>query len=112
MSALRTADPAYQLWHSARARAAYQVVPFHLTLDDVRAAWPRDGCCPVYGTPLRRGRGFQNDSSPSLDRLNGAWGYTADNVAIISLKANRAKGGLTTNELERIVTWMRGQGLA
>lgn len=107
----RAADPARTLWETAKQRAASTGVTFTLTIEDVRAAWPADGRCPVFGSTLRRGRGVMTDCSPTLDRVNPAWGYEPGNVAVISLRANRAKGGLTAQELERIAAWMRRRGL-
>jgi hypothetical protein len=85
---------------------------FSITPDDVRDVWPADGCCPALGIPLRRGKGFTTGNSPTLDRLNAEWGYTPDNIAVISMRANTAKGGLTSAELQRIVQWMNAMGLS
>lgn len=51
------------------------------------------------------------DASPTLDRLNPAWGYTPTNIAVLSLAANRIKSNGTATELERIAAWMRSRGL-
>lgn len=75
-------------------------------------AWPPDGRCPVFGMPLRAGIGKSHDSSPTLDRLNAAWGYEPGNVAVMSMKANRLKADATADELEQVAAWMRAQGLA
>lgn len=99
------------LWRSARARARKQGQRFTITVDDVRAAWPTDNRCPVLGIELVRGEGASQDSSATIDRLNGAWGYEPGNIAVISLAANRAKGNLRASELEQIARWMRAQGL-
>lgn len=82
---------------------------FTITVDDVRRVWSRQ--CPVLGIHLRPGKGKVHDASPSLDRLNGAWGYEPGNIAVISYRANRAKGPLSAEEHERIAAWMRGNGL-
>lgn len=65
----------------------------------------------MLGIPLARAEGRLNDGSPTLDRLNAAWGYEKGNIAVISNKANRAKNNLTARELDKIVRWMRQHGL-
>jgi len=87
-------------------------VEFGITVDDVRAAWPRDGRCPALGLALRQGDGVVGDASPTLDRINPAWGYIAGNIAVISYAASRAKGTLTAEQLSCIANWMRAEGLA
>lgn len=105
-------DPALRLYHSAKARAAKAGTEFGITLDDVRAAWPRDNRCPALGMVLRQGKGTLTDASPTLDRVNPAWGYMPGNIAVISYAANRAKGAMSAAELGQIATWMRATGLA
>lgn len=101
------------MWLRARRRARAAQQPFTITLEDVKAAWPSDGRCPILGIPLVvQTNGAAADGSPSLDRLNPDWGYETGNIAVISHAANRAKGGLTAEQLEKIAQWMRGKGLA
>jgi hypothetical protein len=99
------------MWKRAKQRAARDGVEFTISVDDVRAAWPPDGRCPILGLPLVVAVERLTDGSPSLDRINAVWGYTPGNVAVISNKANRAKNNLTARELDRIVRWMRLNGL-
>lgn len=99
------------MWRKAKDRAKRQGVTFTITPADVKAVWPTDNKCPVLGIPLARAEGRLADGSPSLDRLNAAWGYEPGNLAVISNKANRAKNNLTARELDRIVRWMRRNGL-
>lgn len=100
------------LYTLAKSRAKTTGVPFTITIDDVRAVYPVDGQCPVLRIPFLRGRdGKVLESSPTLDRLNNQWGYEPGNIAVISYRANRAKGGLTAHELEQIAQWMRLRGL-
>lgn len=107
----RRSDPTVVLFDTAKSRAAYLMVPFTITKEDIRAVWPVDGKCPVLGIDLKAGIGYSRDSSPTLDRINEQWGYEPNNIAVISHKANRAKGRLSAAELEKIATWMRAQGL-
>lgn len=104
-------DAAFRIWESAKTRAEEKMVLFMIAVEDVQAVWPKDNRCPVFGSVLVSGKGFSHDGSPTLDRINPEWGYEPGNIAVISLKANRAKGGLTADELDAIVQWMRLTGL-
>lgn len=108
----RSEDPALALFWLARTRAKQKGMPFTITADDVRSVWPADGKCPVLGIELKRGSDKRAlDSSPTLDRLNNAWGYERGNIVVLSMKANRTKGSCTARELETIAAWMRRNGL-
>lgn len=104
-------DAAFRLWEGAKKRAAGSALPVSVGVEQIRALLPLDGLCPVLGIPLVPGRGMSNDSSPTLDRLNPAWGYEVGNLAVISMRANRIKGDCTAVELERVAAWMRRKGL-
>lgn len=66
----------------------------------------------MLGIELKRGSDKRAlDSSPTLDRLNNAWGYERGNIVVLSMKANRTKGSCTARELETIAAWMRRNGL-
>lgn len=66
----------------------------------------------MLGVALSHGPdGHAHDFSPTLDRLNNAWGYEPNNICVISHKANSAKRTLTAGELEQIAQWMRSKGL-
>ena len=107
----RQVTRARHLLKKARERAKYQMLPCRLTEADIEAVWPPDNRCPVLGLPLVRGTGFLHDASPTLDRVNPEWGYEPGNIAVISYRANRAKGGCSAHELERIAAWMRSRGM-
>lgn len=107
---LRADRPAQFLYDTAKARAKKKGVKFTITVDDVKAVWPKDGYCPILGKPLKANKGHVGDWSPTLDRINSAWGYEPGNIAIISHKANRAKNTLTADELHRVAVWMRRMG--
>lgn len=99
------------LWRGAKERAKQKGVAFSITIDDVRGVWPDDGRCPVLGFVMKPGRGRVVESSPSLDRLNPAWGYEKGNIAVICHAANRGKAGLSASDHEKIARWMRSRGL-
>jgi hypothetical protein len=119
-------NPFRFMWHNARSRANRDSREFTITEEDVRQAWPVDGCCPALGIPLvmpgmRRRSGVTADAA-SLDRIDNSRGYTPGNIAIISRRANSLKGrqtaaGLTVaaaaaeaatlaDELARIAAWL------
>ncbi len=80
-------------------------------MNDILAVWPKDDKCPALGVPLSVGKQNHHDGSPTLDRLNNDWGYVPGNIAVISYAANRAKGNMRAQDLERIAAWMRSEGL-
>lgn len=90
----------------AKNRAKTKGLPFNITADDI----PIPDVCPVFGVPLVSSSKI-TDNTPSIDRLVPELGYTKGNVVVISLKANRLKGHGTTEELERLLLWMKEQGL-
>ena len=104
--------PAQRLFRTARNRARKAGTSFNLTVEDIEEVWPEDGRCPVLGIPMQQGRGMFHDGSPTLDQLDPARGYEPDNIAVISYAANRAKGNMRAEELERLAAWMRSHGLS
>jgi hypothetical protein len=112
--AWQQANPWRHIWLRARHRARKTGRAFTITEADVAAAWPRDGNCPVFATPmLRPGADLgtsqcgPRDNSPSLDRIDSALGYEPGNIAIISWRANRIKDLAAAHEFEAIARWMR-----
>jgi hypothetical protein len=85
-----------KLWRAARCRARKRGIEFDLLLEDIVIPT----VCPVLGTPL---------TSPSLDRFDPRRGYTADNVRVISMRANTIKNDASAEELEQILAYMRGE---
>lgn len=65
--------------------------------------------CPILNIPLNYdGVEFatgRNDNSPSIDRIDSSIGYTADNIHIISWRANRIKNDSTPEELIKIANY-------
>jgi len=66
--------------------------------------------CPALGLKLdysSKEEGFsRNENSPSMDQIIPGEGYTEDNVAIISWRANRIKNDGTANEHQKISDWI------
>ncbi len=69
-------------WMRGKAFELVQVTPNFLERIDVQA-------CPITGQALTRGTG--EDTDASIDRVNNRAGYAAGNLAVMSVRANRAK---------------------
>ncbi len=108
-------DPELKLYHRSREllgeirnRARNAGTEFDLTLEQFRTMY--DGsvtACPVLGIPLVYGEsGRFSDGSASIDRIDSNFGYIADNVEIISQRANRIKSDGTIEEHLKVALWM------
>ena len=95
-------DPRRRLLSHAKARAKSKGVPFDLTVDDIVVP----EVCPVLGIPIFVGDGLLTNNSPTIDRFIPSEGYTKENVAVISWRANRIKADATPEELRMVSQWM------
>lgn len=88
---------------AAKRRASELGLPFELNEEDV--ATPE--VCPICGTGLvmRVGSGGGN-SSPSIDRVVPALGYTKSNTVVICQGCNRKKDNSTAEELSAIADYI------
>jgi len=93
--------------NSARSRANKLKVPYSLVKEDIIIP----EICPVLGIKLEVGDRYFHDNSPSLDRLLPDIGYVPGNIRVISWRANRIKCNGTLEELEKIVAYMKVNGL-
>lgn len=91
----RAANPKAAMLERAKERATRAGLEFSLALDDIEVP----DLCPVLAIPIIVG-GSRSGSSPSLDRILPNGGYTADNVRVISSRANSMKGDRTLPDLE------------
>lgn len=94
---------------AARLRAGKKGVPFNITLEYLREITP--DVCPVFHTvfewgPSGLGHGKFKPNSPQLDRIIPEDGYTFNNVAFISHRANRIKDNGTMEEHYAIADWI------
>lgn len=67
--------------------------------------------CPVLGIRYETGSLLHKDHSPSVDRKNPNLPYLKrykDNLVFISHRANRIKSNASFQELEQILSYMRG----
>lgn len=95
------------LINASKQRAKLNDREHDITVEDIKAIYPVDGCCPIFGLKLEfNGAGFR-DNSPSIDRIDSTKGYTRDNVQVISWKANRIKGASSLQDLEMMVAYLK-----
>jgi hypothetical protein len=98
---LYTEHPERVMVKSARGRAKEHGVPFDIKAKDIRACFPKDGCCPITRQPFERGEGKCGPQSMSLDRIIPELGYVPGNIAVISHLANTIKQNCTDPEVFR-----------
>jgi hypothetical protein len=96
-------DPRNRMVIQARARAKRSKVPFDITPDDIFI--PER--CPVLDIPLSCNNTIMKNNSPSLDRIIPEKGYVKNNIAVISMKANRIKADATFKEIEAVAAWLK-----
>lgn len=89
-----------------RGRKAGMEAPFRAA--DIH--WPSH--CPVLGIELDyttpKGQRLHNAANlPSIDRWDNMKGYTAENVRVISLRANALKSNATWQELMAVAIYAR-----
>lgn len=100
-------DRKLNLLRSAKARALKLEIPFEL--DEFCVEWNQR--CPVLGIELDYGRKDKggSENSPSIDRLDPDRGYIADNVAVVSVVANRIKNNAEAATIRQVADWLEGQ---
>lgn len=97
------------MFQSAKTRARKGNLDFDLTIDFLASIAPTH--CPVDGQPLDWKKEIDNNgrphaTSPSLDRIDPAKGYTMDNVRIIGDKWNRWKNNMTVQDVNLLQRYM------
>jgi hypothetical protein len=95
-------DPRRILFEAARCRARRDSLEFDITIDDIKIP----ETCPIFGIKLSR---LCQISAPSLDRIDNLKGYTRDNIAVISRRANAMKRDGTAEEHQLIADWIKQQ---
>lgn len=93
------------MFSSAKTRARKQGLAFNIEVSDI--VIPTH--CPVLGIELKAGKGRKISSSPVLDRIIPAKGYTKGNIAVISDRANHIKSNASLDELEKLTIWLRSK---
>jgi hypothetical protein len=100
----RRSQPAREMWERARKRAQRLGLPFALPKDAITIP----DICPALGQPIRT-TGTRSAQSPSLDRIRPDDGYVLGNVRVLSDYANRLKGDMSLEEIERRAEAAAGQ---
>ena len=96
----------YKLFKDARKRAKEFHREFNLNMSDISI--PSE--CPILHIPLISSHnGPPTNNSPSLDRIDSSKGYIKGNVKVISMRANRLKQDSSIEELQNIISYMKGQ---
>lgn len=94
--------PHHFMWWSAKSRARKKNIDFTIKKEDIIV--PK--LCPVLGIPIDYAYGKIRWDSPTLDRINITKGYTPDNIAVISWKANSLKRDALVEELRLVLKYM------
>lgn len=99
--------PETLMYKNAKKRAKSSGLPFSITLKDILACVPLDGCCPITQLPFERGVGKVGPQSMTLDRVIPSLGYTPANIRVISHLANTIKQNCTDPEIfRRVATYL------
>ena len=94
------------LINASKQRAKNKNREHSISIENIKAVYPKDGCCPIFGMKLEFNNAGFRESSPSIDRINSKQGYTKENIQIISWKANRIKGYASIQELEMLLAYL------
>lgn len=101
----RKKNPVRYMLRNSRNRAKEIGVSFSLAESDIKIP----AFCPVLGIQLESGigkGGWFFDNSPSIDRVDSSKGYAAENIQVISWRANALKKDATLDEMRRVVAYM------
>jgi hypothetical protein len=97
-----------RLVKAAKGRALRAGRDFDPTLADVLANTPATHCaCCRCELDYSVGRGAERWTSPSLDRIDPAGGYTVANVAVICMRCNTRKTDFTVEQLQDLLSYMQ-----
>jgi hypothetical protein len=95
------------LINASKQRARLKGREHSINVDDLKAIYPKNGCCPIFGMKLEFNSAGFRENSPSIDRIDSQKGYTKDNIQIVSWKANRIKGYASIEELEMLLSYLK-----
>lgn len=93
-------NPNYTMYHNAKRRAKDLGIPFTISFKDIKIP----DKCPILGIEFHEENKFEH--KPSLDRVFPEKGYTAENIRVISMRANRIKSDGTAEEHQLIANYI------
>ena len=94
------------IFNRLKSSAKKRKIKFTITkLDLMNLSWPLT--CPILGIKLEWNAGQADDNSYSIDRIDSNRGYEADNIIVISNKANRMKNNGSLEELNAIAEYYK-----
>jgi hypothetical protein len=99
----------YYIWVGVKQRARENNLPFDLTVEFVVGALKRTKLCPICGVAMHHAKGCGSPTSPSIDRLVPALGYTKGNVNVICRACNLIKGTATPERLRQVADWIESR---
>jgi hypothetical protein len=89
------------LYNRLKSSAKSRNIEFKLSITDLYdLSFPIT--CPILGIPMKFNRGVPQDDSYSIDRVDSSKGYIADNIRVISYRANRLKSDGTKTEIIKL----------
>lgn len=105
----RLSDPSRRLHFlitSARLRASKRELPFDEDLYKIVHNPPKTCPCCQRDFDYVMHERKRSNRGPSLDRLDSMQGYTLQNVAVICVRCNYAKGDATLKELQMLAAYV------
>ena len=93
-----------KILRDVKYRCKKKGIEFDLTFSDFNVVPDH---CPILGLEINyEGEQGLCICSPSIDRIDPNKGYTADNVMIVSYRANRIKSDATISELCAVIQYV------
>lgn len=94
---------------TSRARQKNIFVDRKITTNYILNLLKNNLCCKCCGVKMDfsfKEKKYQNNNSPTIDRLDPNKGYMIKNIRVLCYKCNVIKGNSTLKELETVYKWM------
>ena len=102
LSDWKSKNPVKMMLYGVKNRAIENGWTFDLTEADIHVP----PVCPILGIPIGWNFPKGHQQRPSLDRVDNSRGYTKDNIAVISVRANYLKNACTIDDLQKILRYV------
>lgn len=101
---VKSMTPEWRMHQRAKARCKENGREFTIEVSDIVIP----DTCPILGIEINMnsGRSGAYKNSPSLDRIDNRYGYTPDNIQVISQQANAMKHSASWEELKQFAEWV------